>query len=134
MITLEQYVTANDKYPERLKHQELTDEIKKNAEALLNNVNDLLKELKIEKVTVSSGWRPSDTNSKIPNAAKKSLHMEAKAVDILDIDGKLDQLIENNDELLKKYGIWQESPLKTRGWVHLDCKNRGKRAKNQFSP
>lgn len=134
MITMEQYITANGKYPERLKHKELTQDIKDNATKLLEKINNLLKDLKIENVTVSSGWRPSDVNAKIPNAAKKSLHMSGMACDLSDRDGKLDELIDKNDELLKKFKLWQEHPDATKSWCHLDCKDRGKRDKNVFKP
>lgn len=134
MITYENYITANGTYPERLKDPELTDEIKRNSEKLLEKINQFLKELGVENAHVSSGWRPSSVNSKIPNAAKKSLHMSGLAIDIKDVDGKLDKLIESKDYLLKKYGAWQESPNATKGWAHLDIKDRGKRSKNQFIP
>lgn len=134
MITLEDYITASGKYPERLNDPELTQDVKDNAIKLLNLVNSFLQEIKISKISVSSGWRPSSINSKIKGAAKKSLHMSGLACDLLDLDGTLDELIEKNDDLLKKYGLWQESPKATKGWVHLDCKDRGKRTKNQFIP
>lgn len=134
VVKLDQYLSSNNKYPERLQSVELTKEIKDNAVKLLNKINQLLTELKITSVVVSSGYRTSDANAKIPNAAKKSLHMSSLAIDISDPDGKLDELVSNNDVLLKKYGLWQESPGDTKGWLHLDCKDRGKRKKNQFKP
>ena len=134
IIKLDDYITANGKYPERLQSVELTQEVKDDAVKLLNKINQLLKELGIKEAKVSSGFRPSSVNSKIPNAAKKSLHMSGQACDINDPDGKLDKLFDENDVLLKKYGLWQEHPDDTKGWAHLDCKDRGKRKKNQFKP
>lgn len=134
MISLEDYITASGRYPERLNDKELTEDIKNNAIIFLEAVNKFLKELNISKITVSSGWRPSSVNSKIKGAAKKSLHMQGKAIDLADSDGKLDELISSKDDLLKKYNLWQESPQATKGWAHLDCKDRGKRDKNCFIP
>lgn len=133
-ITLKDLLTSSGKYPEREKHKEVTPEVIKNAETLLKAVNSLLTDLKIDKATVSSGFRPSDVNSAIPNAAKKSLHMIGCAIDIADADGALDKLIESRDDLKKKYGLWQENPGDTKGWMHLDNKDRGKRSKNTFNP
>lgn len=134
MLTLKDLLTSSGKYPEREKHKEVTPEVIKNAEALLSKVNALLKDLKIDKVSVSSGFRPSEVNAGIANAAKKSLHMQGSAVDLSDPDGKLDALIESRDDLKKKYGLWQESPGATKGWAHIDAKDRGKRFKNTFIP
>lgn len=134
MLTLKDLLTSSGKYPEREKHKEVTPEVTANATALLEKVNNLLKDLKIDKVSVSSGFRPSEVNAGIANAAKKSLHMSGQAVDLVDPDGKLDALIESRDDLKKKYGLWQESIDATKGWVHLDSKDRGKRAKNTFIP
>lgn len=134
MISLKDYLTASGKYPERENHPELTPQILDNAKKLLAKVNNLLTELGIAQVFVSSGFRPSEVNKGIPNAAKKSLHMTCQAIDIQDPDGSLDELLDEGDELLKRYGLWQESPDATKGWSHLDMKDRGTRKKNQFIP
>lgn len=134
MITYENYVTASGKYPERLKHKELTEEIKKNIEVLLAKVNALLVELGISSVKVSSGFRPSDVNAGIPNAAKRSAHMTGNAVDMEDLDGSLDEKISLKPALLRKYGLFQEHPSKTGSWAHLDCVARSDRPSRQFMP
>lgn len=134
MITLKDFLTASGKYPDREKHKELTPQHIENAKKLLEKVNALLTDLGIAQVFVSSGFRPSDINSSIANAAKKSLHMTCQAIDIQDPDGTLDELLDESDALLKKHGLWQESPNATKGWAHLDLKDRGVRKKNQFIP
>ena len=79
-ITLEQYLMGREKtYP-----SELTQEIINNINELLDKVNSLLFELKIEKTSISSGWRPAAINATTKGSSKKSLHMTGKAVDILD--------------------------------------------------
>ena len=84
MIDLENYITASGKYKDRLKSDELTKEVKDNAVILINKVNQLLKDLGIESVIVSSVFRTSAVNAATKGAAKKSLHMTGKAVDIAD--------------------------------------------------
>lgn len=132
-ITLKDYLTASGKYPERENHAELTAEKIENAYRLLTAVNAFLAELGINNVTVSSGFRPSAANS-AAGGAKKSLHMQCLAIDLADPDGSLDKLIESRDDLKKKYGIWQEDPVSTVKWVHLDIKDRGNRKFNTFLP
>jgi len=132
-ITLKDYLTASGKYPERENHVELTAEKIENAYRLLTAVNVFLADLGVNNVTVSSGFRPSAANS-AAGGAKKSLHMQCLAVDLVDQSGNLDKLIESRNEVKKIYGIWQEDPVSTRGWVHLDIKDRGNRKFNTFLP
>lgn len=132
-ITLKKYLTASGKYPERENHAELTAEKIENAYRLLTAVNAFLAELSITSVTVSSGFRPSAANS-AAGGAKKSTHTVCLGIDIVDQDGSLDKLIESRDDLKKKYGVWQEDPVSTKGWVHLDIKDRGNRKFNTFLP
>ena len=134
MINLNDYLTSSGSYPDRAKSPELTPELVSNANMLLPKVNALLDELGIKNVKISSGFRTSEANAATPNSAKKSNHCICLAIDILDSDGKLDELVGKHDDLLKKYGLWQESPEHTKGWIHLDCKDRGKRDKNVFIP
>lgn len=126
VIKLEDYITASGKYKDRLDSPELTEEVKDNAVILLNKVNQLLDELKIKNVEVSSGFRPSAVNAKTKGAAKKSLHMTGCAIDILDIDNKLGKLILSQPNLLHKYGLWLEDIAATPTWVHLDMSTKRK--------
>jgi hypothetical protein len=139
MITYEQYITANNKYPERLKHPELTDEIRENSEKLIEILNNFLTEMGIKDVIISSGWRPSDINSKTKGAAKKSLHQTAQAIDIVDDkDQSLGKLVSKNPEILRKYELFVEDIKSTKGqytnWVHLDCGLRKDRPSRSFVP
>lgn len=121
IIDLENYITASGKYKDRLISTELTKEVKDNAIVLLNRVNQLLKELGYTKADVSSGFRPSAANAATKGAAKKSLHMLGKAVDIADPKHELYKKIEAKPELLKKYGLWMEHKEDAPTWCHLDC-------------
>lgn len=135
IIKIEDYISASGKYPERLKHKELTNEIKDNARKLLAAVNQLLEDLKINNVKVSSGWRPSDVNAAIPNAAKKSSHMSGVALDMVDDkDQTMGKLIAARPDLLRKYNLFIEDLGSTKGWVHLDQANRSDRPSRSFKP
>lgn len=139
IINLENYITANGSYTNRLKSEELTPQVKDNAIILLNMINQLLRELGIKEAKVSSGFRPSGVNSNLSNAAKKSLHMVGSACDILDnTEQSLGNLIKSRPDLLKKYGLWMEDLDSTRGkftnWVHLDLGVRPDREIRIFHP
>ena len=125
MLSLNDWITSSNKYPDRAKSSELTDDVKKNAQKLIDAVNGLLTELNFSAPKVSSGFRPSSVNAGV-GGAKKSYHMTGLAVDIVDQDGKLDEAIssETGQLLLEKYGLWQEHPSKTKSWEHIDIAPR----------
>lgn len=133
MLTRNDIITASGKYPERLKHPELTAEVIKNIDTLVIKVNAFLKDLGITSAEVSSGFRPSDVNAATVGAAKNSLHKKGQAVDLKDPNGKLDELIKSKPELLDKYELWLENPISTPTWTHLDTGTRTPRAIRIFS-
>lgn len=135
IISLEDLLTSSGKYKDRKDSLECTEEVKENAKELLIKVNQLLNELNITECEVSSGFRTQEANKKA-NGAKLSLHCLGKAIDIKDIDNSLDEKLNTpeGDLLLKKLGLWQENPVYTKTWCHLDNKDRGNRSKNQFIP
>lgn len=129
MISYEDYITASNSYPDRLKSSELTDELKNNANSLLSKINKLLNDLHLTNNKVTSGFRPSEVNAGIGNAAKKSLHMTCNAIDLMDDKNQtIAKLIESKEKsnpgFLKSYGLWLETPDATKGkytnWCHLD--------------
>jgi Peptidase M15 len=139
LITLEQYLTASGSYPDRAKHPELTKEFLANAELLLSKVNSFLVELGVGSCRISSGFRPTAINATVKGAAKKSLHTQCKAVDLVDDkDQSLSKLVLSKPELLKKYGLWIEDPGHTKGkysnWTHLDIGTRKPREIQVFKP
>lgn len=111
-----------------------------NALILIPKVNEILDILGFTGPrVVSSGFRPSAINQKIPNAAKNSLHMIGKAIDIADPDGELKKLltpITNKDhaDLLRRFGVFMEHPDYTPTWVHLDIGQRVDRPSRVFIP
>jgi len=128
MITIDDYLMGrSEKYK-----SEYSEEIKQNALILINKVNQLLKDLGIDKVTVSSGWRPPSLNATIKGAAAKSAHTVGMAVDLHDKDYELYNKIAARPDLLKKYDLWLEDKEKTKSWCHLDFKTRADRPSRIF--
>jgi hypothetical protein len=128
MLTLDDYLTSSGKYPERAKHPECTDELKEKGLHLITKVNACLYEMGIRSSKVSSGFRPSEVNKKIKNAAKKSNHMDGDALDLEgQIIGKMLQADYLKHEkagttekaLLVKHGLYLEHPAYTPSWTHL---------------
>lgn len=114
---------------------EITAEIRANADDLCDRVAGLLVEIGVRSISISSGWRPQAINKKIPNAAKKSLHMVGKAVDLIDTrEQELYHAIAARPELLEKYGLWLEDGRSTFGWTHLDSGTRSPRKIRIFKP
>lgn len=135
MITLNDYLTASGRYPERVNSQELTEELYDNARNLLERVNNCLADLGWEKsVTVSSGFRPSNVNAAV-GGAKRSAHMQCKAIDMVDdANQTLGKLALKSPEVLRKHGLFMENLLHTPSWVHFDCVNRKDRPSRTFIP
>jgi len=132
MISIKDYLTAGGDYPDRANHPELTEEHKENAKELLKRVEALLKELGIDSVKLTSGWRPVG----VKGGAVKSAHMEGKAIDIF--DDRYQTLAKRVTlELLVKYDLYREDYDDTRGqwsnWVHLQSRPT-KSGKRIFKP
>lgn len=111
-----------------------TKEISDNIDKLLICLNKF-REAYGKPMQVSSGWRPATVNAAI-GGAKKSNHTVGLACDFQDKDGKLAEfaLKMDKDGKLKEWGLWLENPKFTKGWIHLDIKDRGFRATNVFNP
>lgn len=141
---LNDYLTASGAYPERAKHPELTSELLDNANRYLSKMQELFEGLglDIKKYKFSSGFRPTDVNSKVPNAAKKSLHSVCLAGDFLDDKAQsLAKLMQTPKAvaLRLKLGIFLEAPSNTVGkvtnWCHLDISpTRSPRPSMEFLP
>lgn len=115
-LTLERYLTSDNKYPFRANSPECTDEVKNNAKILISKLNQLFRELNLKDCEISSGYRTSDAN-KAAGGAIKSKHMTGNACDIKDLDGSLKKLV--NEEILIKYGLYCEIFEYTKTWVHF---------------
>ena len=116
MITLEAYWKGRD-----TEHaDELTDEIRANAEIVVGRANELLARAGRSDIhTVNSGWRPQGINDATANAASHSRHLTAEAVDLPDADRTLCEWAVDNLDILKELGLWMEDPRWTPTWLHV---------------
>lgn len=112
-----------------------------NAEELCRRVNGLLNEYVEDTgdtdlvAVVSSGYRPAAINAAIPHAAKKSAHLECKAVDLAAFNLKLTNWIwQFRDYTLNKYNLDLEHFGWTPGWIHLDSRHRSGDRNRVFIP
>lgn len=116
------FILTSEDYFGRMTHIEPpSDEVKANADILIDKVNQLLAECPadVQPDGMNSGWRPASYNAKVPGAAVKSKHITGQAVDLGDPDGALDDYLLHRQGLLSKYGLHMEHPLATKGWCHL---------------
>ena len=116
MITLETYWMGRDSQHA----EELTDEIRANAEITVDKANELLARAGRSDIhTVNSGWRPKTVNEATANAANGSRHLTGQAVDLPDRDRTLATWCVDNLDVLKEIGLWMEDPRWTKSWVHV---------------
>lgn len=112
---------------------ELTDEIRANAETLLERVNRLLTEAAMGYLGLRSGWRPAAFNAAfthtdgsgqvVRGGAPKSKHMTGEGVDVSDPSGALDAWL--TDEKLAEFDLYREHPDATPSWCHLQTRAPG---------
>lgn len=132
LITLENYFTSFGRYKDRAKSKERTKEVEDNAKELLERVNALLDHLEIKKIDISSGFRPSEVNATIANAAKKSAHTTGEALDL--VDDKDQSLCKKiTKDLLNQFDLYREDSDYTKGWCHLQTRKTGS-GKRIFKP
>jgi len=105
---------------------DLTEEIKAFGRETLRRANSLLDVFysanpQAHRRSCNSGWRPPIINASVPNAAPKSKHMLAQAIDIEDDDGCLDAwcMSPEGRSAMIQIGLWLESPSSTPRWCHL---------------
>lgn len=129
-ISKEEILMGRDKaYP-----KDYTEEISKNIDKLLIALNKF-REAYGKAMIVTSGFRPPSLNKAI-GGAKKSAHSTGMACDFRDHDGALAKFALEMDKQgkLKEWGLWLEDPAATKGWLHLDIRDRGDRKSNVFKP
>lgn len=119
MITREEILKGRDKeFP-------LDETLEKNLSNLLIALNKFRKAFN-KPMKCTSGYRPASINASI-GGSKKSAHMSCQAADFADPDGKLKEFCLKNIKLLEECGLWLESPDHTKGWIHLDTRQRKNR-------
>lgn len=99
---------------------ELTDEIRGNAEVTVAKVNELLERSGFKSIcTINSGWRPGSVNDATANAAKSSKHLTGQACDLPDVGSVLRSWAMDNLDVLEDIGLWAEDPRYTPTWLHV---------------
>lgn len=124
ICTIEEYLTACGRYPERQHDVAITDQMEADALVLIDRVTALMTELGISKIDISSGYRPAAVNAATPHAARASAHMSCQAMDVID-DSKQSLAAKMTPAILEKFNLWMEDPKSTKGhtcWVHLQIR------------
>lgn len=102
------------------KLEDLTPDLLNNANDLLIRLNKFRVEYKIPMI-VNSGYRTEAHNAEI-GGAKNSSHCHCQAADFRDNDGLIKKFIENDPDVLVRCDLYQEDPLATKTWVHLQSR------------
>ena len=126
-------LTSGGKFPGR--KDQATAIIRMEARITAAKLNLLLEELGyVHELKISSGFRPPAANA-AAGGAKRSLHMEGKAVDFLGQElGHFIRAHPQGAELLRKHGLFMESLEYTPSWCHVDRGSRADRPSREFRP
>lgn len=122
MITVDQYLNQWRRHYDgrvTVPEDELTDQMRADAEVVVDRAKTLLAEFGDSDRGITSGWRPTAVNKIVPGAAMRSKHTMCRAIDIADPEGDLDHWCMENQEALERIGLWQEHPGSTKGWCHV---------------
>jgi uncharacterized protein YcbK (DUF882 family) len=120
MITLKELLSGAD-------FDSLDESIQSNLYELLKRIN-VIRDAYGKPMTVTSGFRTMKHHLEIYKAKgitdparipMQSNHLYGKAVDISDTNKELQKWVTNNVSLLEHVGLWCESFLFTKTWVHF---------------
>jgi uncharacterized protein YcbK (DUF882 family) len=121
-------ITLRDYFGRWEKHEEVTDEIIKNATVLIAKVSTLLSLAQIENVKITSGFRPKSYNKQI-GGSEKSWHCFGAAIDLQDPTREIGKWCQTNIRYLMDNGLYMESLSITHKsespsglWTHLQSK------------
>ena len=130
------FISVDEYLMGRATLSELSPEIIGNINILIPKVNDLL-EIFSEYRSVNSGLRLDSDHVRIydeinTKRRKKGLapvsipwgstHLSGEGIDLEDKNDKLKEFCIKNIHLLKKLGLYMESPEFTDTWCHLQCR------------
>lgn len=100
----------------------VNDVIEKNLKILHERMNEL-RAAYGKPMVVTSGLRSDEKQAELiaqgKSKATASRHLAGAACDILDRTGKLGVWCLNNEDVLRRIGLWCEHPDYTKGWVHF---------------
>jgi hypothetical protein len=116
LITPDDYLKRRD----IIYYEDWNKKLEKTMLTTLEKINNFLKEIHINDVQVTSGWRPQQLNDSIKNAAVKSKHITCEAVDLLDMKPfLLMHAILENLIAAEIHGVYFEDFRYTPTWVHI---------------
>lgn len=118
IITAEQIITSDGTHTDRAASADSA--VHNAAHILAGRLYELLV-LFNARPKITSGYRTPAAN-KAAGGAKRSCHLEGRAVDFADPEGKLAAWCLSHLHVLVKYGLWMEDPAHTKGWVHLQSR------------
>lgn len=123
-MTEQDILTSSGKYKYREKLA--STEVRANCAELARRITQLLTSFShfsgdSDERKLSSGFRDKDSNT-AAGGAKFSSHLEGRAADIRDEDGRLALFCVRNLDLLEHFQLWMEDPHYTKGWVHLQSR------------
>lgn len=138
-VSVFNYMTADGKYPERIKQPTKDPEFKNlmlRIDRFVDDLNFLFDHIYRSSFSqhapfvpflpaIMSGYRPKEVNDKTPGASPTSAHMVGQAVDFHDPNAAMSNFFLSYPEFLYTHDFWMEDPKKTPGWCHLDKKDRG---------
>ena len=109
-------------------HEEVTEDVLKNATKLIAKVSTLLRLIPIDNVTITSGFRTKKYNEK-RGGSKNSTHCTGEGIDLHDPDETIGKWAQSNIGYLREENIYMESLAVTHKsekpsgkWVHLQVK------------
>jgi hypothetical protein len=98
------------------------DVIDKNLVVLHQRMNEL-RQAWGKPMIVTSGLRSDEKQAELiaqgKTKATASKHLAGAACDIADPTGELGEWCLNNEDILRRIGLWCEHPEYTPGWVHF---------------
>jgi hypothetical protein len=97
-----------------------SEQVRSNAAETARRVSLLLNSFGSDR-KLTSGFRDRESNARA-HGAKASAHIEGRAVDIEDHDGRLALYCVQNQDLLAHIQLWVENPQYTKGWVHVQTR------------
>lgn len=143
MISKHQYFGAK---PRTGEHEAAADDLLERVNALLAEAELGGVKLEIDPDTGSqiSGSKggAGDGGFRLPTSttgSARSSHKEAKAVDVYDPAGKLDDWLDDfehgngDNTMLEEHGLYREAPSHTPGWCHLSTRRPGS-GRRTFTP
>jgi hypothetical protein len=110
------YISMNEYLMGRIKLQDLPPEYQANVNTLIPKINELLERFG-EYRKCNSGFRTIEDQKRINPKSMKSNHLTCSAIDLSDVDGKLNKWMKSNPKVIEELDIYMEE--RQGGWQHI---------------